>query len=176
MGSDDIRPDVEVGEEELPDDDYYLVFDQRLLFLLGQDGQQIQQDFDYFEVQLIHLLHQSSLSLIFEHVFEDTEEFAQDGRDERVLDRIFLSETSQQLQLPHQRLDEALLLIIDAEGEQVFGIDSQVADGEEDDLYQLPRLAGRENEVVVVSRVEILHSSHLPEQPHQDGSEAFHSL
>lgn len=57
MGSDYLRLSVEVGKEELPDDDYHLVFDQRLLLLLGEESQQIKEDIDYLEVQLINPLH-----------------------------------------------------------------------------------------------------------------------
>lgn len=37
VGSDYLGLGVEVGEEELSDDDEYLVFDTWLLFLLGED-------------------------------------------------------------------------------------------------------------------------------------------
>lgn len=55
-------------------------------------------------------------------MLKDAKELAEDGRNERIFDGIFLSETSQQLQLSHKGLDEAFLLlcVIETESKQVL--------------------------------------------------------
>lgn len=57
-------------------------------------------------------------------MLKDVEELAQDGRNQRILDGIFLSESSQALQLTYKCLDEAILLLatIETKREEVVAI------------------------------------------------------